>query len=752
MIRFFFLFSLLIHATLAKKAAPADPSEKWLTLSGKPPLVISRGGFSGIAPESSEFANSMAISTTANFGSPAIFCNLQLTKDGMGICQTEIRLDNSTTIAQVYPKGQKIYKVNGEDVRGWFALDYLIEELYSNVTCVQNIMSRPDVFDGQLPISSVDDVAGTKPPQLWLNVQYDRFYTEHKLSVATFIQETTRLTHVNYISSPEIGFLKSMNGKVNKARTKLIFTVLGPDAVEPTTNQKYGAIIKDLATVKSFASGILVPKGYIWPVNKQNYLEAAPTTLVTDAHKQGLEVYASGFANDMPGSYNYSYDPSAEYLQFIANSQFSVDGVLTDFPPTAAQHNISEYSLFAGQPYLIITHNGASGVYPGGTDLAYQQAINDGADIIDCSVQLSKDGVAFCMNTPDLAGDTTAMASFMSRATTIPEIQAKSGVFSFDLEWAEIQTLKPQMASPFENTQSLVRNPAAKNAGKFVRLADFLDLAKTKAVSGIMINIQNAAYLASHKGLDIIAVVTSALSNTTFDKQSTQQVFIQSDDTTVLSKFKEVPTYKRVLSITELIGDAPKQSVDEIKKYVDAVNVPRGTLLMTTDDGFTKYTTNVLKEMQAANISVFVSVIVNEFPTLAFDYFADPIMELASFIQGIGVNGVVTEFPATASRYLRSPCSDPSAKTAFLLMPVGGLLSGLDAGMLAPAVAPAPPLEVADIVDPPLPSVTNTSAPVGPGGNGTAAPGPSSSGIAINANVGLSLLAVAMLSFFSIGY
>ena len=66
------------------------------------------------------------------------------------------------------------------------------------------------------------------------------------------------------------------------------------------------------------------------------YLEPS-TSLVKDAHALGLEVYASGFANDDPCmSYNYSYDPSAEILQYIDNSDFSVDGVLTDNPPTAS--------------------------------------------------------------------------------------------------------------------------------------------------------------------------------------------------------------------------------------------------------------------------------------------------------------------------------------------------------------------------------------------------------------------------------
>lgn len=168
-------------------------------------------------------------------------------------------------------------------------------------------------------------------------LQYDLFYNQQKISPALYLEDL-RFAGINYISSPEIGFLKSIGAKVDKARTKpkLVFRFLEPDAIEPTTNQAYGDILKNLASIKPFASGILVPKTYIWPINKEMYL-LPPTTLVNDAHKLGLEVYASGFANDYPGSYNYSYDPTAEYLQFIDNGLFSVDGVLTDFAPTASE-------------------------------------------------------------------------------------------------------------------------------------------------------------------------------------------------------------------------------------------------------------------------------------------------------------------------------------------------------------------------------------------------------------------------------
>lgn len=144
-----------------------------------------------------------------------------------------------------------------------------------------------------------------------------------------------RVSRIDFISSPEIAFLKSINRRVNKAATKLIFQLLDPKEVEPTTNQTFGSVVKDLVTVKSFASGIMVPKDYIWPVNPDKYL-GPPTTLVADAHKLGLEVYASGFANDFVGSYNYSYDPAAEYLQFLDHAD-SVDGFVTDFSNTASE-------------------------------------------------------------------------------------------------------------------------------------------------------------------------------------------------------------------------------------------------------------------------------------------------------------------------------------------------------------------------------------------------------------------------------
>ncbi|KAH9608084.1 hypothetical protein KSS87_016525 [Heliosperma pusillum] len=714
-----FLWAGLITAQKPVITAQKPPGSPWLTLTGQRPVAIARGGFSGLFPESSrlayEFVPSFSLPDTI------YFCDLQLTRDGVGFCQTELKLENSTNIAVVFPQGHKTYNVNGKDVHGWFALDYLADELLPNVTLSQNVLARPFAFDG-LPILMVEDILElTKPPpRVWLNVQYDLFYHQHKISPALYLEDL-RFAGLSYISSPEINFLKSIVAKAGKARVKLIFRFLEPEAIEPTTMQTYASILTNLAAIKQFASGILVPKTYIWPVNKELYL-LPPTTLVTDAHKLGLEVYASGFANDFPGSFNYSYDPSAEILQFIDNGLFSVDGVLTDFPSTASQaiaclaHHKNASKPLRGKRTLIISHDGASGDYPGSTDLAYEKAVMDGADIIDCSVQMSKDGIAFCMGSADLSGDSNAIAAFLSKSSNIPEIQGKNGVFSFDLTWAEVQTLKPQLNSPLTQLAALVRNPANKNKGRFLTLGEFLDFAKAKAVTGIKVNIQNAAYLASKKGIDIVGAVTTALSNATFDQQSTQQVMIQSDDTSVLEKFKEIPSYQRVYTIEEAISDAPKLAVDEIKKYADAVDIRRLSIFKTLSSFLANFT-KVVEEMHAGNISVHASTLYNEYTTLVIDAMSDPILELATLIEGLKVDAVVTEYPATANAYLRSPCADPSNENIeYPISPVepGSLLELASHEDLPQMVKPAPVLDPAKIVDPPLPPVTKPgSAPTG---------------------------------------
>lgn len=167
---------------------------------------------------------------------------------------------------------------------------------------------------------------------LYIFLQHDAFFTQQNLSMRNFVLSVSRRIGVNYISSPEVGFLRSIAARFNPRTTKLILRFLEPTDIEVTTNQTYDSLLRNLTFIKTFASGILVPKTYIWPIDKDGYIQPQQTSLVSDAHKAQLEVFASEFYSDLPLGFNYSYDPITEYLSYIDNGKFSVDGVLTDFP------------------------------------------------------------------------------------------------------------------------------------------------------------------------------------------------------------------------------------------------------------------------------------------------------------------------------------------------------------------------------------------------------------------------------------
>lgn len=479
--------------------------------------------------------------------------------------------------------------------------------------------------------------------------------------------------------------------------------------------------------MKTFAAGIMVPKDYIWPINSNLYLQA-PTTLVQDAHSAGLEIYASNFANDEYGmSYNYSYDPIREYLQFV-DKDFAVDGILTDFSVTAseaiacyAQNNVST-SAKAGKT-LIISHNGASGDYPGSTDIAYEAAISDGVDYIDCSVQITKDGVPICRESPDLTIGTNIVSNsvfYPTRLKTVSDINKMAvtatpstngapGIFTFDLTWKEIQSLKPSIFSPFTVGFSLLRNPAEASAGKYMNLSAFLEFAQSQKNVRVIINIQNARAIALARNLSIVDPVISALNKSGYNSM-TNRIMIQSDDSAVLMKFKQLTKFKLVYSVEETDVSIPDSTIKEIKAFSDAVVIRRETVFPASSS-YLLGVTDTVERMHNYNMSVFIFLLRNEFAALAFDYIADPTLEIHSYVSLAKVDGLITDFPATARAYMGNVCLGRRRGTQYsmYLSVPGAIETAMSPTSMPPALAPAPVLS--SVAEPPLPNVVEASAP-----------------------------------------
>ncbi|KAG2572787.1 glycerophosphodiester phosphodiesterase GDPDL3-like isoform X2 [Panicum virgatum] len=692
--------------------AAAQEASSWKTLSGNAPAIVAKGGFSGVFPDSSEDAYGFV--QYASSPATILYCDVRLTKDKFGICLPDIKMDNCTDIADIYPQGQKTYLVNGVPTSGWFSVDYNLTEL-GQVPLMRSISSRTPRFDSNFnAILAVEDVQSKfKPPGIWLNVQHDRFYNQFNLSMRNYIISVSKRVVVNYISSPEVTFLSSLHGRVSN-KTKLVFRFLDESTLEPSMNKTYASILKNLTFVKTFASGILVPKSYIWPTSSDNYLQLY-TSVVDDAHKAGLEIYAADFANDFMLSYNHSYDPLAEYLSFIDNGVFSVDGVLSDFPVTPSEAigcfaNLNKSNTDHGKP-LIISHNGASGDYPGCTDLAYQKAVDDGADVIDCPVQVTKDGVLVCMSSVNLMdGTTVARSQFASQTAVIKDIQNVRGVFTFNLTWDDIvKNLRPKISTPF-TTYRLDRNPRYRNAGNFMRLSDFLDFTKDKDLSGIMISIEHAAFVVEELGFDMVDTVIKTLGDAGYNNQTAQKVMIQSTNSSVLEKFKQQTKYDLVYMINEEVRDAAPSSLTDIKKFASAVSVDTGSVFPESHH-FTMYKTNLVQTLQNAGLSVYVYTLMNEFASQAYDFFSDPTVQINWYVTAAGVDGLITEFPATARRYKLNNCINMGNSTPVFMDPAraGDLMLTIVKSARPPALAPMPLLTDSDVAEPPLPPAKSNS-------------------------------------------
>ena len=345
-----------------------------------------------------------------------------------------------------------------------------------------------------------------------------------------------------------------------------------------------------------------------------------------------------------------------------------------------------------GKPPLVIGHRGASGYLPEHTLESYKLAIEQGADVIEPDLVMTKDGYLIARHEPMLSGttDVSTRPEFAARKRKLlVDGQETDDWFASDFTIAEVKTLRAIQA---------MKDRDQSHNGRYLipTLQEIIDLAKAESQRrGRTIAIYpETKHPTFHSALGLplepsLVGVLNAAGWTTKDAP----VFIQSFETASL-KFLRRLTNVRLVQLVDaddvaadgkielkapydrpydfvVTGDKrtfadllTKEGLKEIRTYADGVGpwkpylIPSKQTLgadgkpvdlngdgkIDEQDRVALPPTSVVADAHAAGLFVHTWTFRSEPKRLASDFKGDPLNEYRAFY-ALGVDGLFSDFP-----------------------------------------------------------------------------------------------------------
>ncbi len=333
---------------LAQTGAMTPPAAAEKPLS--PPIVIAHRGASGLRPEHTIVAYRLAIEQGADFIEP----DLVLTKDNVFIARHENDITGTTDVStRAEFAARKTTKIiDGASHTGWFAEDFTLREIKTLRAKERLPQFRPASakYDGAFQIPTLAEVIALAKEQSRLTGRTIGIYpeTKHpsyfqsigKPMEAKLVAELKKAGWDNadapvFIQSFEVNNLKALKGMTKVRLIQLMDAAGGPaDAGKNGVAASYAAMAtpEGLRAIASYAYGIGPNKNLIWDG------QAAPTTLVADAHAAGLRLHPWTFRAEnafLPATYRSGTDPATHgdiTAEIQAYLKLGIDGFFTDFP------------------------------------------------------------------------------------------------------------------------------------------------------------------------------------------------------------------------------------------------------------------------------------------------------------------------------------------------------------------------------------------------------------------------------------
>lgn len=363
----------LVVAACAAGCGGGD--DNYATLDGNAPLVIGHRGASGMRPEHTIEAYTLAIAQGANYIEPDVV----MTSDRQLIARHEPLLDGTTDVATKFPASRRTTRMlDGVSTTAYFANDFTLAEIRT-LRALQPNAGRDQKYNGLYGIPTLDEVIALARSEstrlgrtvgIYPEIKHSTFMAgifganavEDLLLAKLHAAYGNLATAPVFIQSFEVANLQYLNGQTNMRLIQLVdaddVNADGSMSLVAPYRQPYDFVVSgdprlfsDLLTstgldfVKTYADGIGPWKPYLvktvadgvdrngnGTVTINDRRIDGSTGVVELAHAKQLMVHAYTFRNDASG-YGFS-DPKLEMQYYM---QLGVDGVFTDFPATGVE-------------------------------------------------------------------------------------------------------------------------------------------------------------------------------------------------------------------------------------------------------------------------------------------------------------------------------------------------------------------------------------------------------------------------------
>ncbi|MDT0379148.1 glycerophosphodiester phosphodiesterase [Streptomyces sp. DSM 42041] len=322
------------------------------------PAVVAHRGASGYRPEHTLGAYQLAL----DMGADVIEQDLVATRDGHLVCRHENDITGTTDVAD-HPEfaGRHTTKsIDGTEITGWFTEDFTLAEL-KTLRAVERLPERRQhntLYDGRWQVPSFEEVLRwaeeegrrrRRPVWLHIETKHPSYFRSLDLGLEERLARLLRRfgrhrRHApNFVQSFEPSSIERMHRLVDCSGVVLLWTADSrpwdfEQAGDPRT-------VADLVTpeglewIAGFARGIGPVADLVIPKNADGSL-GEPTTLVRDAHAQGLVLHPYTMRNEnafLPTEFRRGEDPNAygdAFGAFRAYFATGIDAIFTDNPDT----------------------------------------------------------------------------------------------------------------------------------------------------------------------------------------------------------------------------------------------------------------------------------------------------------------------------------------------------------------------------------------------------------------------------------